>query len=114
MRAVFLMLMGSVMLVPECGDSVRVYIHVNGEYLKDIKYEVYGCPAAIAICSIYSEMIKGKTLEEAMAIDPVDINEALEGLPDSKLHCSNMIMEAFCRAIIDYITRLSKDLQSGK
>lgn len=88
---------------PECGDYVKMYIKVNGDYLADIKYMVFGCPAAIATTSIFTELVKGKRLEEASEITDDDIAAALGGLSEQKMHCSNLATQAFHRAVLDYI-----------
>lgn len=90
---------------PSCGDFLRIYIRVEGDRLADVKFEVYGCPAAIATSSILTEMVKGKTLEEALRVTDEDVAEALGGLPEWKLHCSNLGAEALHRAIVDYMLR---------
>lgn len=90
---------------PSCGDFLRIYIKVSNGRLADVKFEVFGCPAAIATSSILTEMVKGKTLEEAMEVTDADVAEALGGLPEWKLHCSNLGAEALHRAILDYSRR---------
>ncbi len=87
---------------PSCGDCIRIYIRVQDNRLADIKFEVYGCPAAIATTSILTEMALGKTLEEALAIRPRDIAGELGGLPDLKMHCSNLGAAALYQAICHY------------
>jgi nitrogen fixation NifU-like protein len=90
---------------PSCGDFLRIYIRVQDDRLADVKFEVYGCPAAIATSSVLTEMVKGKTLEEALQVTDEDVAEALGGLPEWKLHCSNLGAEALHRAILDYMLR---------
>ncbi len=87
---------------PSCGDCIRIYIKVKDERLSKIKFEVYGCPAAIATTSMLTEMALGKTLEEALAITPQDIAGGLGGLPDLKMHCSNLGTAALYQAIWHY------------
>ncbi len=87
---------------PSCGDCIRIYIKVKEERLSNIKFEVYGCPAAIATTSVLTEMALGKTLEEALAITPQDIAGQLGGLPDLKMHCSNLGTAALYQAIWHY------------
>lgn len=96
---------------PRCGDYLRIYIKIEGELLADIKFEVYGCPAAIATGSVFTELIKGKLLEEAMEISDLDIIEALGGLPDAKMHCSNIVTSALSQAVVDYITRPASEVR---
>ncbi|MHB1041703.1 MAG: iron-sulfur cluster assembly scaffold protein [Eubacteriales bacterium] len=88
---------------PSCGDFIRLYIKIEGDYLSDIKYEIHGCPAAIATTSAFSELAKGRLLEEAQLLSEKDIVEALGGLPEDKIHCSCMAVNAFQRAILDWI-----------
>jgi nitrogen fixation NifU-like protein len=87
---------------PDCGDYLRIYIKVWGDRLVDIKYQVYGCPAAIATGSILTEMAKGKTLDEALKITDKDVAVAIGGLPDNKMHCSNLGASALHEAINNY------------
>jgi len=91
---------------PNCGDYLRIYIKVWGDRLVDVKFQVYGCPAAIATSSILTEMAKGKTLEEALKITDDDVAAAIGGLPDHKLHCSNLGASALHEAINNYLDRL--------
>lgn len=90
---------------PDCGDYVRIYIRVKKERLNDISYEVCGCPASIATTSVLTELAKGKTLEEALLIDEMDIVKALGDLPASKVHCSNLGTAALFQAIAHYRQR---------
>jgi len=76
----------------ECGDMVKVWIKVDNNYLADVKYKVFGCPAAIAVCSMMSEMAMGKHLDDAYEITDAQVAEALGGLPDQKYHCSNLVL----------------------
>ena len=90
---------------PACGDIMTFYIKVNDGRLEDIKFQTFGCGAAIAVSSMISEMAKGKTLEEAMKISNKDVADALDGLPTNKLHCSNLGANALHAAIKDYYER---------
>jgi nitrogen fixation NifU-like protein len=92
---------------PECGDQFKVWIRVEGEILAEVKYKVFGCPAAVATCSMMSELATGKTVDEAYELDDLDILVALGGLPQSKEHCSNHAATALHRAIDDYVFRRS-------
>ncbi|AEE14736.1 FeS cluster assembly scaffold protein NifU [Thermodesulfobium narugense DSM 14796] len=87
---------------PRCGDIMKVYIKVKDNIIEDVKYETYGCASAIASSSIASELIKGKTLEEAWKITNKAVAEALDGLPPIKMHCSVLAEEAIHKAINDY------------
>ena len=87
---------------PVCGDMMSFYIKVQNDVITDIKYQTFGCVAAIAVSSIVSEMAKGKTLAEAKKISKKAAAEALGGLPPNKMHCSNLGAEALALAIEDY------------
>jgi nitrogen fixation NifU-like protein len=87
---------------PVCGDMMSFYIKVKDNKLADIKFQTFGCGAAIAVSSIVSEMAMGKTLEEAMKITNEIVAEELGGLPKNKLHCSNLGADALHAAIEDY------------
>ncbi len=87
---------------PVCGDMMTFYIKVKDNRIEDIKFQTFGCGAAIAVSSMVSEMAKGKTLEEASKITNKMVAEALEGLPKQKLHCSNLGADALRKAIQDY------------
>lgn len=87
---------------PSCGDYLRIYIKVKEDRLARIKFEVYGCPAAIATTSILTEMALGKTLDEAQEIRPQDVAGELGGLSAVKLHCSNLGAAALYQAICHY------------
>jgi nitrogen fixation protein NifU and related proteins len=90
---------------PECGDFFKVYIRVAGELLAEIKYKVFGCPAAVATCSMMSELATGMSVDEAYQLDDLDIMIALGGLPESKQHCSNHAASALHGAIDDFVFR---------
>jgi nitrogen fixation NifU-like protein len=87
---------------PVCGDVINIYIKIDGDIIEDIKWETMGCAAAIATSSMMSEMVKGKTLEEAEKITRDTVAEALDGLPPIKLHCSNLAADGLHNAIEDY------------
>jgi len=93
---------------PVCGDMMAFYIKVKENRLEDVKFQTFGCGAAIAVSSIVSEMAKGKTLEEVMKITNKNVAEELGGLPKNKLHCSNLGADALHKAIENY-----KEKQSG-
>jgi nitrogen fixation protein NifU and related proteins len=96
---------------PDCGDFLCVYIKVKEDRLTEIKFEVYGCPAAIATTSVLTELALGKTLEEVFRITDQDIADALGGLPEVKMHCSNLGTVALFFAIMDYYGK--KEGQTG-
>jgi len=87
---------------PICGDMMTFYIKVKGDRLEDVKFQTFGCGAAVAVSSMVSEMAKGKTLEEALEITPSLVAQELEGLPKNKYHCSNLGAQALRKAIRDY------------
>ncbi|MBW1668416.1 MAG: Fe-S cluster assembly scaffold protein NifU [Deltaproteobacteria bacterium] len=87
---------------PVCGDMMTVYIKVKDGRIDDIKFQTFGCGAAIAVSSMLTEMAKGKGIEEAKKITNKDVAEALEGLPKNKLHCSNLGADVLHKAIEDY------------
>ncbi len=87
---------------PVCGDMMAFYIKVKDNRLADIKFQTFGCGAAIAVSSMVSEMAMGKTLEEAMKITNKNVAEELGGLPKNKLHCSNLGADALHKAIENY------------
>lgn len=87
---------------PVCGDLMKIFIKVKDEKIDDIKFQTFGCGAAIATSSMVTEMVKGKTLDEAMGVDNKTVAEALGGLPGNKMHCSNLAADALHKAIEDY------------
>jgi nitrogen fixation NifU-like protein len=87
---------------PTCGDMMSIYIKVENDRIEDIKFQTFGCGAAIAVSSMLTELAKGKSIEDAKQITNKDVAEALEGLPKAKLHCSNLGADALNMAIKDY------------
>jgi nitrogen fixation protein NifU and related proteins len=85
-----------------CGDIMRIYIKVKDDRIDDIRFKTFGCGAAIATSSMATEMVKGKTLDEAMELNNREVAEALGGLPPVKMHCSNLAADALHKAIEDY------------
>ena len=88
-----------------CGDIMRMTIKVVDNMIADVKFKTFGCGAAIAVSSMVTEMVMGKTLEDAVTISRDDVAEALGGLPDKKLHCSNLGTDALKAAVNDYWRR---------
>jgi len=86
----------------KCGDIMRVYLKIEAGRILDAKFKTFGCGAAIATSSMVTEMVKGKTIEEALEITNQAVAEALDGLPSVKMHCSNLAADAMHRAILDY------------
>lgn len=93
----------------KCGDIMKMYIKVDNDVITDVKFKTFGCGAAIATSSIATEMIKGKSIEEALKLTNKAVVEALDGLPPAKLHCSVLAEEAMKASISDYYTRQGID-----
>src|SRR4030042_3239928 len=87
---------------PLCGDMMTIYLKIEEDTIKDIKFKTFGCGAAIAVSSMLTEMAKDRTLAEAKKITNKSVAAALEGLPKNKLHCSNLGADALHLAIHDY------------
>jgi nitrogen fixation NifU-like protein len=85
-----------------CGDIMKIYLKVEGDRIVDVKFKTFGCGAAIATSSMVTELVKGKTLEQALQITNRAVAEALDGLPPQKMHCSNLAADALHKAIEDY------------
>lgn len=90
---------------PVCGDVMKIYIKVKDNRIVDAKFQTFGCGAAIAVSSMITEMVKGKTIEEALKISKDVVAEALGGLPPQKMHCSNLGADALRLAIEDYMSK---------
>ena len=89
----------------KCGEIMKMYLDIKDGVIQDVKFETFGCGSAIASSSMATEMIKGKTVEEALAISNKDVVDALGGLPAHKLHCSVLAEEAIKSAVKDYYDR---------
>ncbi len=87
---------------PICGDVMKLYIKIDDDKIADIKFETFGCAAAIATGSMVTEMVMGKPIDEALNISARAVAEALDGLPPIKMHCSNLGADALKAAIKDY------------
>ena len=94
----------------KCGDIMRIYIKVENDVIVDVKFKTFGCGAAIATSSKATEMVKGKTIDEALKITNKAVMEALGGLPPVKVHCCVLAEEALHAAIQDYRDRMEKGL----
>ena len=90
---------------PVCGDIMELYIKVKDDIIIDAKFKTFGCGAAIATSSMVTEMVKGKTIEQALKISNKAVAEALDGLPPIKMHCSALAEEALKLAIEDYLAK---------
>ncbi len=90
---------------PVCGDIMKMYIKVEDDIITDVKFKTFGCGAAIATSSMATELIKGKTVEEALQLSNKAVAEALGGLPAVKMHCSVLAEEAIQSAIDDYLKK---------
>ena len=89
----------------KCGDIMKMYLKIKDNVIEDVKFETFGCGSAIASSSIATEMIKGKTIDEALAVTNKQVVDALGGLPAHKLHCSVLAEEAIKSAVKDYYDR---------
>jgi nitrogen fixation NifU-like protein len=87
---------------PACGDIMKLYIKVIDKKIEDVKFKTFGCGAAVATSSMVTELVKGKTIEEALLITNKTVIEALDGLPKNKIHCSVLAEDALKAAIEDY------------
>ena len=92
----------------KCGDIMRIYLDVQDGIIKDVKFKTFGCGAAIATSSMVTELVMGKTLDEALKISNDAVAEALDGLPPAKMHCSNLAADALHEAIKDYMNKKGK------
>ena len=86
----------------KCGDIMKMYLKIEDNIIVDAKFKTFGCGAAVATSSMATELVKGKTVEEAMKITNKAVAEALDGLPPAKMHCSNLAEEAIAAALEDY------------
>ncbi|MGN1031302.1 MAG: Fe-S cluster assembly scaffold protein NifU [Butyricicoccaceae bacterium] len=93
----------------KCGDIMKMYLKIEDEVIVDVKFKTFGCGAAIATSSMATEMVKGKTIKEALELTNKAVAEALDGLPPVKVHCSVLAEEAIHSAIADYYRRQGKN-----
>jgi len=91
-----------------CGDIMKMYLQIENDIIVDVKFKTFGCGAAIATSSITTEMIKGKTVEEALNLSNKDVVDELGGLPPVKIHCSVLAEESIRTAIADYYRKEGK------
>ena len=92
----------------KCGDIMKMYLKIEDDIIKDVKFETFGCGSAIASSSMATELIKGQPVSEAMKLTNAAVAEALDGLPDYKMHCSVLAEEAIKSALDDYHSRQEK------
>ena len=93
----------------KCGDIMKMYLKIEDDIIKDVKFETFGCGSAIASSSMATELIKGKPVSEAMELTNKAVAEALDGLPDYKMHCSVLAEEAIKAALDDYNSKHGKE-----
>ena len=89
----------------KCGDIMKIYLKIENDIIADVKFETFGCGSAIASSSMATEMIKGKSIHDAMSLTNKAVTEALDGLPAHKIHCSVLAEEAIKNALRDYYDR---------
>jgi nitrogen fixation NifU-like protein len=99
---------------PICGDIMELYIRVKDNIIADAKFKTFGCGAAIATSSMVTEMVIGKTIDEALEISNKTVAEALDGLPAAKMHCSVLAEDALKSAIDDYFSKQKKSKAKAK
>ncbi len=93
---------------PVCGDVMKMYLSIENEVIIDVKFKTFGCGAAVATSSMVTEMVKGKTITEALSITNNAVAQALGGLPPKKMHCSVLAEEALRSALKDYYKKQGK------
>ena len=93
---------------PLCGDIMKMYLKIDDDIITDVKFETFGCGSAIASSSMATELIKGKPVSEALQLTNKAVAEALDGLPDYKMHCSVLAEEAIKNALDDYHSKQAK------
>ena len=93
----------------KCGDIMKIYLKIENGVIEDVKFKTFGCGAAIATSSMATEMVEGRTVDEALKLTNSAVVEALEGLPPVKIHCSVLAEQAIKAALADYYTRQGID-----
>ena len=94
----------------KCGDIMKMYLKIENDVIVDCKFKTFGCGAAIATSSMATELIKGKTIEQALALTNSAVVEALDGLPAVKVHCSVLAEEAIKTAVADYYNKIGREV----
>lgn len=92
----------------KCGDIMKIYLKIDNDIIVDVKFETFGCGSAIASSSMATELIKGKSVSEALALTNKAVAEALDGLPPHKLHCSVLAEEAIKKALQNYYEKMER------
>ncbi|MBN1234047.1 MAG: Fe-S cluster assembly scaffold protein NifU [Candidatus Coatesbacteria bacterium] len=98
---------------PCCGDVMEMFLKIENNIIVDIKFRTFGCGAAIATSSMVTEMIKGKTLEEALNVTNKQVTKALDGLPEQKMHCSVLAEQGIRAALYDYYSKHNLPVPEG-
>lgn len=98
----------------KCGDIMKMYLKIENDVIEDVKFNTFGCGAAIATSSMATEMIKGKKVEEALSLTNKAVMDALGGLPTPKIHCSILAEEAVKSAVEDYYHRKGEEFPQAK
>ncbi|MFO7612117.1 MAG: Fe-S cluster assembly scaffold protein NifU [Clostridia bacterium] len=96
----------------KCGDIMKIFMKIEDDVIKDIKFKTFGCGAAIATSSMATELVMGKSIDEALELTNKAVAEALGGLPDVKMHCSVLAEEAIKEAICNYLKSQGKDIKA--
>lgn len=97
-----------------CGDIMKIYMKIEDNIIKDVRFKTFGCGAAIATSSMATELVKGKTIEEALQLTNKAVMEALDGLPPAKVHCSVLAEQAIHAALKDYSDKNGLNLDLGE
>lgn len=95
---------------PRCGDIMKIYLKIEENVITDVKFKTFGCGSAIASSSMTTEMVKGKTIEQALALTNRQVADALGGLPPVKMHCSVLAEQAIKKAIRDYALKAGMEI----
>ena len=95
----------------KCGDIMKIFLDVEDDIIKDVKFQTFGCGSAIASSSMATELIKGKSIHEALALTNKAVAEALDGLPPVKMHCSVLAEQAIKAALVDYAQKNNIEIQ---
>jgi len=98
---------------PTCGDIMKMFMKIDDDgIIQDVKFKTFGCGAAVATSSMATELVKGRSIQDALSISNKAVTEALDGLPPAKLHCSVLAEQAIKAAISDYYTRKGMDAEA--